>query len=110
MAAQEAYVLSYRRDDTEEDERLDWQHELIKHLIWDGQLIQKSIPLRTLINDHSKIADVGCGTGIWLKEVGDVLFSAGIQETGVKKHTYLLAQDIDTMIYQCLVNMFLFLS
>ena len=79
MADQEAYVLSYRRDNTDEDDRLDWQHELIKHLIWGGRLIQESVPLSTLINDHSRIADVGCGTGIWLKEVGDMLSnSAGI--------------------------------
>lgn len=84
MSAQEAYVLSFRRDDIKEDERLDWQHELIKHLIWGGQLIQASIPLNNLINNHSsnsRIADVGCGTGIWLKEVADIILpSAGNQE------------------------------
>lgn len=80
MSAQEAYVLSFRRDDTEEDERLDWQHELIKHLIWGGRLIQDSIPLSSLINEHGRIADVGCGTGIWLKEVAGILSSAGNQE------------------------------
>lgn len=60
MATNEAYMLS--RND-EESRRLDAQHHFSRALAH-GYLIQLSIPQSTL----RSIADVGAGTGIWLRE------------------------------------------
>ena len=66
------YVLSYRRDNIEEDRRLDLQHEAIKHAILDGQLIHPSVPITEL---KGAIADLGCGTGVWLDDVANTFFT-----------------------------------
>ncbi len=47
----------------EESQRLDAQHHFSRALAH-GHLIQPTIPLSGLWN----IADIGCGTGIWLRE------------------------------------------
>lgn len=60
------YVLAHRRENTEEKQRLDSQHEVIKHAILDGQLMHPSIHFTEL---NHNIADLGCGTGIWLNDV-----------------------------------------
>ena len=71
---QQPYVLSYRRDNVEEDRRLNSQHEVIKHGILDGELIHPSIPT---LGPKSAIADLGCGTGVWLDDVANMLFADG---------------------------------
>ena len=60
MATDEAYMLSRNR---EESQRLDAQHHFSRALAH-GHLIQPTIPLSGLCN----IVDIGCGTGIWLRE------------------------------------------
>ena len=54
----------------EESQRLDAQHHFLRALAH-GHLIQPSIPQSGLRN----IADVGCGTGIWLREAAQELGS-----------------------------------
>jgi SAM-dependent methyltransferase len=67
-----AYLLSYRSQDSEEDRRLNSQHDVIKHAILDGHLIHPSIPISSL---QGSIADVACGTGIWLEDVRKTHFA-----------------------------------
>ena len=67
-----AYLLSYRSKDQEEDKRLDSQHDVIKHAILDGHLIHPLIPLSAI---QTSIADIACGTGIWLEDVRQTHFS-----------------------------------
>lgn len=69
---QHHYVLSHRRGNIEEDRRLNLQHEAIKHAILDGRLIHPSVPITEL---KSAIADLGCGTGVWLDDVANTLFT-----------------------------------
>ena len=71
---QQPYILSYRRDNAEEDRRLNSQHEVIKHAILDGLLIHPSIPT---IEIKGAIADLGCGTGVWLDDLANTLFAGG---------------------------------
>ena len=52
----------------EESQRLDAQHLFLRALAH-GHLIQPSIPQSGLCN----IADIGCGTGIWLREAAHEL-------------------------------------
>ena len=66
------YLLSYRRDNVEEDRRLNSQHGVIQHAILDGRLLHPSIPIAQL---KGAIADFGCGTGIWLEDVKATLFT-----------------------------------
>ena len=74
---EQPYLLSYRRDEVDENRRLDSQHDVIKHAILDDQLIHPSI--RSL-GSRSAIADLGCGTGVWLDDVANT-FSAVRQPT-----------------------------
>ena len=60
MATNEAYML---RRNHEESKRLDAQHHFSRALAH-GNLIQPSIPQSSL----RTVADVGTGTGIWLRE------------------------------------------
>ena len=71
---QQPYLLSYRRDDVEEDRRLNSQHEVIKHAILNGLLIHPSIHT---LNSGSAIADLGCGTGVWLDDVANTFLAGG---------------------------------
>ena len=87
---QEPYVLSHRRDNVEEHRRLDSQHEAIKHAIMDGRLIHASIPVTQI---RSAIADLACGTGIWLNDVADTLF-ADSHATG-KSSPMLIGFDVN---------------
>lgn len=93
---QEAYVLSYRRNNIEEHKRLDWQHEMIKHAIWDDRLIHDSIP-STLVN--MGIADLGCGTGIWLDDVANTLFACENDNTKNKVTPLLVGFDINSRAF-----------
>ena len=70
----QTYVLSHRSKQTEEHERLNRQHNLIQQTFLNNQLIHPSIPLSSLTGG---IADIGCGTGIWLQEVAQSLQSPG---------------------------------
>ena len=65
MATDEAYMLSRDHD---ESRRLDAQHHFCRALAH-GHLVQPSIPESGLRD----IADVGCGTGIWLREAAQEL-------------------------------------
>lgn len=70
------YVLSHRSKQTEEHERLNRQHNLIQQTFLNNQLIHPSIPLSAL---KGGVADIGCGTGIWLREVAQSLSSPGLE-------------------------------
>eukprot|EP00136_Aspergillus_niger_P004477 XP_001394683.2 hypothetical protein ANI_1_2208094 [Aspergillus niger CBS 513.88] len=70
----QTYVLSHRSKQTEEHERLNRQHNLIQQTFLNNQLIHPPIPLSSLTGG---IADIGCGTGIWLQEVAQSLQSPG---------------------------------
>lgn len=76
------YILSHRRNNAEEDDRLNSQHDAIKHAILDGRLVHSSIPITHIT---SAIADLGCGTGIWLDDVRQTLFTDpdGVNENSV---------------------------
>ena len=65
MATEEAYMLNRSQ---EESIRLDAQHHYMRQLAH-GSLIQPSIPRAAL----RAIADVGTGTGIWLREAAQEL-------------------------------------
>lgn len=62
MAATDDYGLM--RGDIQESKRLDYQHEFFYHL-FHKKLVHSSIPLKS---EHV-VADVGTGSGIWLREV-----------------------------------------
>ncbi|KAI1149833.1 hypothetical protein F4825DRAFT_429006 [Nemania diffusa] len=65
------YLLGYRRDEAQEDNRLNYQHDAIKHAILEGHLVHPSIPA---VEITKAIADLGCGTGVWLDDVKNTLF------------------------------------
>ncbi|KAK6823172.1 hypothetical protein RU639_005942 [Aspergillus parasiticus] len=64
MANQEVYLLSNR--DHNESQRLDMQHEVLAGFMG-YELLHPSIDIR--VHDGLNIADVGTGTGIWLKRL-----------------------------------------
>ena len=68
MADGEAYMLSR---DHEESKRLDVQHEFIRSL-GHGHLLHPSIPRKGL----QAVADVGTGTGVWLRDFAASLRSS----------------------------------
>lgn len=72
------YVLSHRSKQTEEHERLNRQHNLIQQTFLNNQLIHPSIRLSSL---KGGVADIGCGTGIWLREVAQTLPSPAVENT-----------------------------
>lgn len=65
------YLLGYRRDEAQENNRLNHQHDAIKHAILEGHLVHPSIPT---VEITKAIADLGCGTGVWLDDVKNTLF------------------------------------
>jgi len=65
MSTNEAYMLSRGQ---EESRRLDAQHHFSRELAH-GHLVQPSVPHSGL----RSIADVGTGTGIWLRELAQEL-------------------------------------
>ena len=69
---QKAYMLYHRRDEIEEEQRLNAQHEIAKHAIFGGQLLFPPIPAH---ESNNAIADVGCGTGVWLNDVARTYFA-----------------------------------
>lgn len=58
-------MLSDRDKQEQESKRLNIQHEQIMH-VFRGQLLHPSI---SPIQEHSAIADIGTGTGLWLNAV-----------------------------------------
>jgi hypothetical protein len=85
------YLLSYRSQDIEEDKRLNSQHDVIKHAILDGHLIHPSIPLSDV---QGSIADVACGTGIWLEDVRKTHFAS--HEGGKERAPILVGFDVNS--------------
>jgi SAM-dependent methyltransferase len=66
MASQkdDAYMVSHRQGDAEEDRRLDAQHEMLKYAICRGKILHPLIPS----HDIKTVADVGTGTGVWMND------------------------------------------
>lgn len=87
---EEPYLLSYRREDVEEDRRLNSQHDVIKHGILDGTVIHSSIPATQITG---AIADLGCGTGIWLEDLKRTLFD--VSPTAGGKLPLLVGFDVN---------------
>lgn len=75
----------------EESQRLDAQHHFSRALAH-GHLIQPSIPQSGL----RKVADIGCGTGIWLREAAQELRTPekAIQFTGFDISAQQLPKEI----------------
>ncbi|KAL8852517.1 MAG: hypothetical protein Q9221_002641 [Calogaya cf. arnoldii] len=87
----DTYVLSHRRDNAEEHQRLGTQHGVIKHAILDGVLIHPSIGG---VGPNYAIADLGCGTGAWLEDVAKTYFA---NEDGKREvAATLIGFDINT--------------
>ena len=63
MSEPEAYLFSKRN--RQETDRLDAQHSLLKQFC-DGRLLHPVIPLNRV---QTAIADVGTGTGVWIRDV-----------------------------------------
>ncbi|KAE8307948.1 S-adenosyl-L-methionine-dependent methyltransferase [Aspergillus transmontanensis] len=70
MAGQELYLL-YNRDDTE-SRRLDTQHEILARFMG-YELLHPLISIE--MNNGVSVADVGTGTGIWLKRLSSSIKS-----------------------------------
>ena len=68
----QAYLLHYRSQRPEESQRLDGQHEIVTQCIFDGRLVLPSVPRSEIKN---AVADIGCGTGVWLNDVAREFFS-----------------------------------
>ncbi|MCJ1386075.1 hypothetical protein MMC17_009200 [Xylographa soralifera] len=68
----EAYMLYHRRDQIEEEQRLDLQHEIVTNAVFGGQLIYPPVSLSEI---KDAIADVGCGTGVWLNDLARTHFA-----------------------------------
>ena len=64
-AGSEAYML---QRNTQESRRLDNQHDLLRNLM-DGKLVHPFVPLEKV----RAVADVGTGTGLWLKDLRQTL-------------------------------------
>lgn len=82
MSDNEAYML---QRDSKESSRLEEQHEFLKALA-NGHLIHPCIPTVTI----RAIADVGTGTGVWLRDVAQAL------ENHRHSDTELLGFDISS--------------
>ena len=65
------------RRDQDESRRLDVQHQFLRALAH-GHLIQPSVPKANL----RAIADVGTGTGVWLREVAEEMTAQAIDLKG----------------------------
>lgn len=70
QAEDTTYILSHRSKQEVEHERLNRQHNLIQQTFLNNQLIHPTIALSSL---QGGIADVACGTGIWLEEMAHAL-------------------------------------
>ena len=68
-------MLGHRREDIDEDRRLNSQHGMITQAIMDGRLIHDKIPISGV---RGTIADICCGTGIWLNDVASLLSAKGL--------------------------------
>ena len=75
---QGSYMLGYRREDVEEDRRLNLQHVMITQAIMNGRLIHDTIPISEV---KGAVADICCGTGIWLDDVANLLSASGQAES-----------------------------
>ena len=92
---QEPYILGYRREDDEESQRLNSQHRIIQSAIMDGRLIHDSIPLNEV---RGSIADLCCGTGVWLDDVATLFASRDAEYSpmlvGFDINTHAFKEDI----------------
>jgi len=68
------YIFAQRS--SAEVERLNWQHNYIVRCMG-GHLIHPSIP----IDEIASIADVACGTGVWLEDVSKALSASGTERS-----------------------------
>jgi len=91
---EDLYLLSYRRDDVEEDRRLNSQHNNIKNAILEGHLLHPSIPKSV------SIADLGCGTGIWLEDVAGTLFAEHKPFIANESSPFLVGFDINAHAFK----------
>ena len=64
-------MLYHRRDQIDEEQRLGAQHKIVKHAVFGGRLIFSSVPANESMN---AVADVGCGTGLWLNDLARTHF------------------------------------
>jgi len=94
---EDLYLLSYRRDNVEEDRRLDTQHDRITHAILEGHLIHPSIPKSQITES---IADLGCGTGIWLEDVAGALFADRKPYTADESSPLLVGFDVNAHAFK----------
>lgn len=72
------YLLGHRADDIAEDHRLNEQFFVSKTELYGGHTLHPIIVAR---RPHLKfVADLGCGTAIWLRDVSRTYFSSGIAQ------------------------------
>ncbi|KAL8893194.1 MAG: hypothetical protein Q9192_005506, partial [Flavoplaca navasiana] len=90
----EPYVLAYRHDKAEEHERLDTQHQVIKHAILDGQSIH---PTTLRLGALNAIADLGCGTGAWLEDVANTYLDSN--NGASRSQATLIGFDINALAF-----------
>lgn len=95
ISNQAPYMLSFRRGEVEEHRRLNSQHEVIKYGIANGQLIDPLIPVK---NTHYAIADICCGTGVWLEDVANTVFAS--EHTAEGKSYELIGFDTDAHAFK----------
>lgn len=88
---EDLYLLGYRRDNVEEDRRLNSQHHDIKHAILEGHLIHPSIPKSQI----TAIADLACGTGVWLEDTASTLFADRKPSTADGSSPFLIGFDVN---------------
>ena len=89
----DTYLLYHRRDDVNEDRRLDSQYEVVKHAILGGRVIDASIPTA----DIKSVADLGCGTGAWLDDVSNLFSKTG--HTDKAENPLLIGFDINARAF-----------
>ncbi|KAJ5933965.1 hypothetical protein N7454_006294 [Penicillium verhagenii] len=87
------YILSHRSKQAVEHERLNRQHNLIQQTFLNNQLTHPSIPLSSL---QGRIADVACGTGIWLEEMAHWL-SQSETETSSKNNEEEISSSVNSV-------------
>ena len=74
LQEQGSYMLGHRRQDFDEDRRLNQQHMMITQAIMGGRFIHNRIQISKA---KSAIADICCGTGIWLDDVARLVSADG---------------------------------
>lgn len=75
---QHSYLLGHRVDDSDEDYRLNRQFLVSKTELYGGHNLHPIILAR---QPHLKtVADLGCGTAVWLRDVSRTYFSSGTDQ------------------------------